>query len=202
MKSFDILKFVAKVGTNQKKLSIATLIAVVILVVVSAVLISMPLFRGLGLLGLFIISFLGSATIILPGPGFVLSTLLVYMSDDWWVISCVVAGLGSAFGEMTGYLLGLSLKNISSLTKLKEIDNFISSKKVIMKLKDFIFPITLIFALLPNPFFDFVGLLAGYLKADLKLFFVITFVGKTLRYFIVLWLIAVYGDVPLFPEHL
>lgn len=62
-----------------------------------------------GLFGVFIASIIANATIFLPLPMAIIVFAIASLSNDivFVVILGLVAGLGSAIGEMTGYLLGL-----------------------------------------------------------------------------------------------
>ncbi len=63
-------------------------------------------FKSLGLLGIFLINFLGNATIFLPAPAIATVVLggVVYSP----LIVAVVSSLGGSLGEMVGYALGYS----------------------------------------------------------------------------------------------
>ncbi|MEM4272053.1 MAG: VTT domain-containing protein [Candidatus Bilamarchaeaceae archaeon] len=126
-----------------------------------------------GYFGVFLVSALSSATILVPVPswgavialGGVLNPLLVG----------VCAGIGSAIGELTSYLFGsgvaeLAVKNKKQYEKYKEW----------IKRNDF----WAIFALsfLPNPLFDVAGLAAGAAKVSPLRFVIFCAVGRTLRF--------------------
>ena len=62
--------------------------------------------KHLGYGGIFILSILANATLILPVPGVVLTTAMGAIFNPFWV--AIAAGLGAAIGEITGYLAGYS----------------------------------------------------------------------------------------------
>ncbi|MFN3706204.1 MAG: hypothetical protein ACK4WM_09475, partial [Thermoflexales bacterium] len=61
-------------------------------------------FGQLGLLGLFVLSVVGNATVLIPAPAFVVACAA---APIYGVLATgLVAGVGSAVGEMTGYMAG------------------------------------------------------------------------------------------------
>ena len=61
-------------------------------------------FHTWGYLGVFIISFLGNATIIFPAPSMIF--VFVAASQLNPLLVAIIAGVGSALGESIGYLAG------------------------------------------------------------------------------------------------
>ncbi len=136
--------------------------------------------RGLGLLGVFVLSFLGNATVLVPAPAFVIACA---SGPLYGVVSSgVVAGIGSSLGEVTGYLAGYGG------------GAFIPHSKTYQKLRQLVerFGGWIIFALslLPNPLFDVGGAIAGALKMPLWIFFLATAGGKVMRMLIIAWACA------------
>ena len=132
--------------------------------------------KGLGLLGIFLINLFGSATFFVSGPAF----LTVVTGGGLYnpVLVAVVASLGAAIGDLVSFLIGSSGRE---LTKQK-----LESKKW-FKLLDDLFKrfgswVVLIFAIIPNPLFDAVGLVAGVFGVSIKRFFVLTLFGRFIRF--------------------
>lgn len=130
-------------------------------------------FESLGLLGIFLVNLIGSATLFLPAPAIasVVAGGVVY--QPLWV--ALLAALGAALGDMIGFLLGHSSKEI-----------FIKNHHIWYKLlKDLFhrlgFLVIIIFSFVPNPVFDFVGITAGLFKFPLIRFFILVFAGRLLR---------------------
>ena len=63
-------------------------------------------FRSLGLLGIFLINFLSSATIFLPAPG--IATVVAGGAIYSPIAVGLVAALGATLGDMISYMLGVS----------------------------------------------------------------------------------------------
>ncbi|RLJ10083.1 MAG: hypothetical protein DRP15_01265 [Candidatus Aenigmatarchaeota archaeon] len=132
-----------------------------------------------GYIGVFIISIIGNATIILPLPTFAFVFAAGFVLNPWLV--GFLAGLGSAIGEFTGYVLG---RGGSKLTEKRYKKDLLKIKKWIEK--HGMFPVLVLFAATPLPD-DIVGLLCGFIRYDIKRFFLATFLGKTLLHLAIAW---------------
>src|SRR3989344_2285764 len=65
---------------------------------------------NMGLLGVFLVSFIGSATVILPAPIFLAIFAAGSVLNPWLV--GLVGGLGAAFGALTAYYVGMGGKRL------------------------------------------------------------------------------------------
>jgi membrane protein YqaA with SNARE-associated domain len=137
--------------------------------------------RHLGYAGVFLISLISSATIFVPVPGFVAPFFAGAMLNPFLV--GVVAGVGSAIGELTGYSAGFGSRIVIEDKKVK---NYGKIKKW-MRINGFM--TILILSFLPNPFFDIAGVIAGASEYPAWKFFISCCIGKSLR-FIILALIG------------
>lgn len=156
----------------------STLFRVLIILLVLSISIAIFAFRdqfvrlaAVGYAGIFLVSLLGNATIILPAPslalvfamGSALSPLLVGL----------VAGTGEALGELTGYAAGFAgqavIKNQASYERMK---SWMARRGDIT-----------VFALsvFPSPLFDLAGIVAGTMGFPLWRFLLICWVGKTIK---------------------
>jgi len=126
-----------------------------------------------GYLGAFLIALLSSATILFPAPGWAVVIAMSSTLDP--VVLGVVVGVGSAIGELTGYLAGDGVRDImnSRIKESKKMEEFVRKHDV-----------AAIFALafLPNPLFDVAGVIAGSLKIPWWRFLLSCAAGRTLRY--------------------
>ncbi|HEY83795.1 MAG TPA: DedA family protein [Chloroflexi bacterium] len=139
-------------------------------------------YQEYGYLGVFIISVLGNATLILPVPSFAVvigtaNTLNPYLVG-------FVAGFGSAIGEMTGYLAGYGGSAI--------IENADIYKKLVRFMRRWGAWVIFALALVPNPIFDIGGIVAGSLKMPWWKFLGAATVGKSVR-LIIFALMTVWG---------
>ena len=125
-----------------------------------------------GYLGAFIISALASATIFIPAPGWAIVILLGRILNPTLV--GIAAGLGSALGEITGYIAG------SGAAKIIHDNEHFKKYKQWIKENDLL--AIFILAFIPNPLFDIAGLAAGGLGIGWHRFLLATAVGRILRY--------------------
>lgn len=127
--------------------------------------------EGLGYPGIFLISMLTNATLILPLPGVLITSAMGAVFNPFWV--AVAAGSGAALGEISGYLAGFSGQGVVERTKWS--DRFEAWMKKYG-------PITiLVLSFVPNPVFDVAGITAGALKMPLPKFLIFCWLGKVLK---------------------
>ncbi len=62
--------------------------------------------QAFGYPGIFLVSLLANATLILPVPGVLLTSAMGVVFNPFWV--AVAAGSGAALGEVSGYMAGFS----------------------------------------------------------------------------------------------
>lgn len=132
-----------------------------------------------GLLGIFIVSIIGNAAIILPLPTFIIVFLAGSTMNPWMV--GIVAGLGGAIGELTAYAVGFGGREV-----LKDKHNRWLKKAKKWSENWGVFPVVAVFAATPLPF-DIVGILSGVIKYDIKRFFIATLIGKAIASFALAW---------------
>ena len=125
---------------------------------------------SMGYIGVFLVSFIGSASIIFPIPSFALIFALGAIMNPW--IVGIVAGIGSALGELTGYLLGKGGGKIIEKKYKKHIEKYRKWFR-----KDRMFLIIALFAATPLPD-DIVGIVCGVFNYNLKKFFLASLIGK------------------------
>lgn len=138
---------------------------------------------SLGLLGLFIVNFVSSATFFISAPAF----LSVISGGNLYspILVSIVASFGAGLGDLVGFLFGhsgrrLTMKKFEANSRLKLLEKLFQKHGMI---------VIFIMALIPNPFFDFIGILAGALNYSLAKFFITMITGRFLRY----WLLAQFG---------
>jgi membrane protein YqaA with SNARE-associated domain len=131
-------------------------------------------FGELGYLGAFVISFMGSATILVPVPGWAVVAALSGVLDP--LALGIVAGVGSAIGELTAYLFGNGIAQLVLAQRKKEFEKY----RGWIRENDFwaIF----ILSFLPNPLFDVAGLAAGASKVHWARFLAFCALGRVLRF--------------------
>lgn len=161
--------------SKETRLAIARILALVFVVSLTVLLYlnrdKVSQLEGLGYPGIFLVSLLTNATLILPLPGVLVTSAMGAVFNPLWV--AVAAGSGAALGELSGYLAGFSGQGIVERTKWS--DRF----EAWMRRYG---PITvLVLSFVPNPLFDVAGITAGVLKMPLWHFLLFCWIGKVLK---------------------
>ncbi|HET8943996.1 MAG TPA: VTT domain-containing protein, partial [Dehalococcoidia bacterium] len=128
--------------------------------------------------GLFLITLLRSASVVVPMPGggivFAAGGLL---DPAWGIPAPVLVGLTAAvaesFGELTGYGAGMGGSTMVTKRRLyKRVRGWIHER-----------PFTTVFAmsLFPSPVFDIAGLAAGAARVPIRKFYPALLIGKAIR---------------------
>src|SRR5690349_241356 len=169
-----MLKFLKK---YDKPISIGVFILSILLsVAVVFIPLNPEVLKAYGYGGVFLITLFGAATLFVPGPTMIATFVVGSMLNP--VIVALVAGLGSAFGESTGYFAGYASRAI------------ITPQEVNTKWYQRVFhwmgmhPFLTIFLLdaIPNLIGDIAGLIAGRTKYSYVKFLIASFLGKTVRF--------------------
>jgi membrane protein DedA with SNARE-associated domain len=145
---------------------------VVLLIAILALLpIDYDALQGLGYTGIALINFIASAGFVLPVPnqvanyaaGATLNPLLVG----------VVAGVASAFGDLTGYYAGFGVSDV------------LESRRFYATMRDWMqrhgFAAIFVLSLIPNPFFDAGGAAAGAVRLPVWQFLIACALGRSIR---------------------
>lgn len=132
---------------------------------------------AIGYAGIFLVSLLSSATIILPAP----SLALVFAMGSALPPALVglAAGMGETLGELTGYLAGIGGRAI-----IEDQRAYAQMEKWMKRGGDVTI---LVLSIIPNPLFDLAGIAAGTLRFPLRRFLLICLVGKTIKTTFVAW---------------
>ncbi len=159
-------------GLTERRASVLVLVLVAGVMILAIVLRDrLPGVETLGYPAVFIVSVVGNATLLFPVPallvvctgGILLNPLLVG----------ITGGAGQALGEMTGYLAGMGGQSL------------ITKNRIYMRIQPWMqkrgWIAVLIFAIIPNPIFDFIGLAAGASRMPVWKFLAAATIGKTLR---------------------
>jgi membrane protein YqaA with SNARE-associated domain len=126
-------------------------------------------FGNFGYLGVFLVSLITSATIILPAPGIIIILALGTVLSP--VLVGLTAGTGAALGEMTAYLAGFSGRGLVENRRLyNRLEGWLNTKWGVI--------VIFVFAATPLPF-DILGIVAGVLRFPIWKFFIACWLGKT-----------------------
>ena len=155
-----------------------TLIRVLALIAVIAVTVLLFIYRdqvvklqALGYPGIFLVSLLSNASLILPIPGVLFTSAMGAIFNPFLVALC--AGTGATLGEISGYLVGFSGQGI--------IENKQWYDRITFWMKKYGDITIFLLALIPNPLFDVAGMIAGASKKPLWRFLLWAWLGKCLK---------------------
>lgn len=157
----------------QRGLALALVIGVTVAVVLLAD--KLERFKAYGYPGIFLISLLGNATVILPAPSLVVVGGMGGVLNPILVGLC--AGVGEALGELTGYLAGYSGRAV-----VEDRETYARLEGWMRRNGDLTI---LVLSMIPNPFFDIAGIAAGILRFPVWRFLVACWIGKTLKTLVV-----------------
>ncbi len=143
-------------------------------------------FSQWGYLSSFLISLIGSATVILPAPG--LALILALGAHLNPLLLGVVAGIGSGLGELSGYLAGKAGRNL--VNREGRFNTFLHNITT-----RFTSPALFILAVLPLPIFDFAGILAGALRMPVLRFLAVVISGKIIKHALAAYLGAEFFEM-------
>lgn len=133
-----------------------------------------------GLIGLFFVNLVSSASLFVSAPAF----LTVIAGGNIYppILVGFIASFGAAIGDMISFLFGFSGRKLTR-KKLERNPKILFLEKHFKRHGTLII---LVMAFIPNPIFDAIGIFAGVLNYSPIRFFIIVFVGRLLRY----WLLA------------
>ena len=121
--------------------------------------------------GIFLLSLLAYATVLLPAPGVAIVFTMGAVFSPIGV--ALAAGAGAALGELSGYLAGFSGQAV-----IERTDTYARLSQWMRRNG----PLTvLILSALPNPFFDLAGVAAGSLKMPVRRFIFWCWIGETIK---------------------
>lgn len=160
----------------MKKEKIIKYLLIIASVLISGVIIyfrnDLARLQGYGILGIFLISILGNATVIIPAP--VVVTAFIGGSIYNPILIGLIVALGATIGEMTGFLAGHGGTAI--------INDNIKYQKIKDWMEKSGFLTIFILAVIPNPLFDLAGIVSGATKYPLKKFLTATLLGKSVKF--------------------
>ena len=118
--------------------------------------------------GIFLLSILTNATVLIPLPGVVITSAMGAVFNPFWV--AIASGSGATLGELSGYMAGVGGQVwLTNRAWYQKLENWIQKYNH--------WPIILL-AFIPNPLFDMAGFIAGAGKMPLWKFLLFTWIGK------------------------
>ena len=131
--------------------------------------------ESVGYTSIWLLAFIGAALVFAPvGALAAVRVAATPAADLNPFLIGVVAGSAEAIGELTGYLAGMSGKAIFDRNRF-----YIRFKNLFSRYAAF----TLFFgSIIPNPFFDVMGVAAGSILYPVRRFLLLVFIGKTIKF--------------------
>jgi membrane protein YqaA with SNARE-associated domain len=128
-------------------------------------------FAAYGYPGIFLISMLANATILLPAPG----VAVVFAMGGIFppALVALAAAAGATVGEISAYAAGFSGQAV--------IERASIYARILPWMRRFGGPTTFILAAVPNPFFDLAGMAAGALRMPFAAFLIWCLLGKVIK---------------------
>lgn len=159
-----------KFGTKHLLMLLASIAISVFIIIFSKQLRDLQQF---GYIGIFLLMFLGNATVLVPVP--VLAPLNILLGGIFSspLLLGLTVGIASSLGELVGYLAGYSGSEIVKSSKVY--------KKIELQVEKYGLWAILFLALIPNPLFDVAGVAAGALGIKWWKFLIAVTIGKTIR---------------------
>ena len=125
----------------------------------------------IGLLVLFGLAAISTATLILPAPGLALTAIAGATGDP--IVVGIVMGLGQAAGELTGYAAGRSGSSfLPDSPAVRTVKGWLERRGMI---------VIFVLALIPNPLFDLAGIAAGVLRLPVLRYLAAAASGKVIK---------------------
>ncbi|MFH1221631.1 MAG: VTT domain-containing protein [Candidatus Micrarchaeota archaeon] len=154
---------------DKVKAAVQIILGIVIAVLVLLFSNQIALLKDYGYIGVFLISLLSSATVLIPAPGWAIVIAMGGVLNPYLV--GIAAGIGSGIGEITGYAVGSGAATIIA-----------QDSKEAKWIKKYDLLAIFLLAFIPNPVFDVAGLAAGALRVPVWKFLLATILGRTLRF--------------------
>ena len=128
---------------------------------------------SIGYVGVGILSFLGSASILVPIPGIAAVCAGAGLLDLFPLWVAIVASLAECVGELSGYMLGYSGRGFAEHIRFyPRVERWMERRGWLA---------LLLASSIPNPLFDLVGIAAGTLRYPIPQFLVAVWVGKLIK---------------------
>jgi uncharacterized membrane protein YdjX (TVP38/TMEM64 family) len=174
---------VASIRRGWFRLEHAILLALVLMFTAYAVAyfifdVNLESLRKLGYIGIFLIAMAGAATIVLPTP----STVAIFsggvLLDPIFgipapLLVAIVAALGEAIGEFSGYGLGFASTDLVKQRRVyRKFEGWMRKRGMLT---------IFLLCTFPNPFFDIAGAAAGATRMAPRRFFIATLGGKFVK---------------------
>jgi uncharacterized membrane protein YdjX (TVP38/TMEM64 family) len=169
------IQFFNSLLTKERRVMLARIMALFVVIALSVFVFSIrdqaEDLAVYGYPGIFVLSFLAYATVLLPAPGVAVVFTMGSIFDPVGV--ALAAGTGAALGELSGYLAGFSGQAVVERADMYERLTRWMKKNGSLTI--------FLLAAIPNPFFDLAGVAAGSLKMPVVRFFIFCWMGEVVK---------------------
>lgn len=148
--------------------------------------------QTLGYVGLVVSCAISSVSILLPTSSTLIVVAAASILNPW--ICVLLGGIGVAIGEQASYICG----RIGVFGFQVTNGNAEKNKKVISGLRRNAFLTIFLFALIPLPIFDLVGIASGAMRIPWPQYALAAVIGKIVRFFIVM--LVLYYFLPMYVQ--
>jgi membrane protein YqaA with SNARE-associated domain len=163
-----------KLLSNERILKTLSIVLVLTLII-AVVLLSdrLPNYKSVGYMGVFLLSFVGSASILVPVPGIAAVCAGPGLLGLFPLGVAILASVAETAGELTGYLIGFSGRGFAENNRFyPRIERWMQRRGGIA---------ILLASSVPNPLFDLVGIAAGTLRFPIWRFLIAVWAGKLIK---------------------
>ena len=163
-----------RVWSNERLLKTLSIVLVLVLIATIIHLSDrLPNYKSVGYVGIFVLSFVGSASILVPVPGIASVCAGPGLLELFPLGVALLASLAECIGELTGYLIGFSGRGFAENNRFyPRIERWMQRRGGIA---------LLIASSIPNPLFDLVGIAAGTLRYPVWQFLMAVWAGKLIK---------------------
>lgn len=165
---------VYKLWKDERVLKPLSIVLVLTLIITTVLLRDqLPHYQSIGYLGVFVLSFVGSASILVPVPGIAAVCAGPGLLGLFPLWVALLASVAEALGELSGYMIGFSGRGFAENNRFyPRIERWMQRRGWIA---------LALASSVPNPMFDLIGIAAGTLKYPIWRFLVAVWTGKLVK---------------------
>ncbi|MBI2856630.1 MAG: VTT domain-containing protein [Chloroflexi bacterium] len=164
---------------RNERLLRALAVALVLTLILAVFLLreQLPGIRSAGYLGVFVLSFVGSASILVPVPGIAAVCAGPGLVKLFPLGVALLASVAESVGEVSGYLIGYSGRGIAEHNRFyPRIVRWMEHRGGL---------VLFLVSSIPNPLFDLIGIAAGTLRYPIWRFLAAVWAGKLVKSLII-----------------
>ena len=147
-----------------------------VLILIAAIIILrelLPNYKSIGYVGIFILSFASSASVLFPVPGIAAVCAGSGIGGLFPLLVSILASLGESIGELTGYLIGFGGRGfVENHRYYPRIERWMERRGWL---------VLIMISSIPNFLFDIIGVAAGTLRYPIRRFLWAVWIGKMIK---------------------